>query len=96
MVRIKICGITDLTDAQLAAELGAHALGFIFYPKSPRSIAPEAVREIIRQLPPFVATVGVFVDENAPRVREIASLAGLDWVQLHGQETPDYCRSLGH
>jgi phosphoribosylanthranilate isomerase len=96
MVRIKICGITNLTDAQLAAELGAHALGFIFYPKSPRSIAPEAVREIIRQLPPFVATVGVFVDENAPRVREIASLAGLDWVQLHGQETPDYCRSLGH
>lgn len=95
MVRIKICGITNTGDALIAAELGAHALGFIFYPKSPRYVAPDKARHIIGQLPPFVATVGVFVDEDAATVREIASLAGLDWLQLHGSESPDYCRSLG-
>ena len=95
MVRIKICGITNSGDALLAAELGAHALGFIFYNKSPRYVTPDKARQIIGQLPPFVATVGVFVDEDAVTVREIASLAGLDWVQLHGSESPDYCRSLG-
>jgi phosphoribosylanthranilate isomerase len=95
LVRVKICGITNSGDALLAAELGAHALGFIFYKKSPRYVTPDKVRHIIGQLPPFVATVGVFVDEDAAAVREIASLAGLDWVQLHGRESPDYCRSLG-
>jgi len=95
MVRIKICGITNLEDALLAAELGAHALGFIFAAQSPRSVAPAAAREIIRQLPPLVLTVGVFVNEEAAAVRELAERAGLDWVQLHGAETPDYCRSLG-
>lgn len=94
MVRIKICGITNLEDALLAAELGANALGFIFFAKSPRSVAPEAAREIIRRLPPFVVTVGVFVDEDAAVVEDLAARAGLDWVQLHGQETPDYCRNL--
>jgi phosphoribosylanthranilate isomerase len=96
MVRIKICGITNLEDARLAAGLGAHALGFIFYPKSPRSVRPDAAREIIRNLPPLVMTVGVFVDEEAEVVRGIAETAGLDWVQLHGQESPEYCCSLGH
>lgn len=95
MVRVKICGITNLEDARLAADLGAHALGFIFYPKSPRSVAPDAARDIIRALPPFVLTVGVFVDEEAGVVRDIASQAGLDWVQVHGRERPDYCKSLG-
>ncbi len=95
MVRIKICGITNLEDALLAAELGANALGFIFYAKSPRSVAPEAAREIIRQLPPLVLSVGVFVNEEAAVVRELAARVGLDWVQLHGQESPEYCRSLG-
>jgi phosphoribosylanthranilate isomerase len=94
MVRIKICGITNLADAELAASLGAHALGFIFYAKSPRSVRPDAAREIIRNLPPLVMSVGVFVDEAAEVVREIAATAGLDWVQLHGQEPPDYCRAL--
>jgi len=95
MVRIKICGITNLEDALLAAELGADALGFIFYPKSPRHVAPETAREIIAQLPPFVAAVGVFVDEATDVVQELAAQVGLDWVQLHGQESPDYCRNLG-
>lgn len=95
MVRIKICGITNLEDALLAADLGAHALGFIFYVKSPRCVAPEAAREIIRQLPPFIVTVGVFVNEEAAVVRDLAARIGLDWVQLHGTESPDYCRGLG-
>ena len=95
MVRIKICGITNLEDALLAADLGAHALGFIFHAKSPRCVAPEAAREIIRQLPPLVVSVGVFVDEEAAVVRDLAARVGLDWVQLHGAETPEYCRSLG-
>jgi len=94
-VRVKICGITNLTDALLAAELGAHALGFIFYPKSPRAIRPEAARDIIRGLPPFVLSVGVFVDEEAGVVREMAESVGLDWLQLHGRESPAYCRALG-
>jgi phosphoribosylanthranilate isomerase len=94
MVRIKICGITNLEDAILAAALGADALGFIFFAKSPRSVAPEAAREIIAHLPPFVAAVGVFVDEDAEMVQDLATRVGLDWVQLHGAESPDYCRSL--
>jgi phosphoribosylanthranilate isomerase len=95
MVKIKICGITNLEDALLAAELGADALGFIFYSKSPRQVAPETARSIIAQLPPFVAAVGVFVDEAAAVVQELAANVGLDWVQLHGQESPEYCRNLG-
>jgi len=95
MVRIKICGITNAEDARLAADLGADALGFIFHPASPRRVEPEAAREIIRQLPPLVLSVGVFVDEEAALVGELAARVGLDWVQLHGRESPGYCRSLG-
>jgi phosphoribosylanthranilate isomerase len=95
MVRVKICGITNLEDALLAANLGADALGFIFYPPSPRSVAPDAARAIIAQLPPLVTTVGVFVDEEAATVKELAAQVGLDWLQLHGKETPEYCRGLG-
>ncbi|MBI4794657.1 MAG: phosphoribosylanthranilate isomerase [Deltaproteobacteria bacterium] len=95
MVRIKICGITNIEDALLAADLGADALGFIFYPPSPRSVAPDAAKAIIAQLPPFVTTVGVFVDEDAATVKELAAQVGLDWLQFHGRETPEYCRGLG-
>jgi len=95
MVRIKICGITNLEDARLAAGLGADALGFIFYPQSPRKVEPDAARAIIAQLPPLVISVGVFVDEEAATLRELAARVGLDWLQLHGQESPEYCRNLG-
>lgn len=95
MVRVKICGITNLEDALLAAQLGADALGFIFYPHSPRNVAPDAARGIIARLPLFVLSVGVFVDEEAGTVQELAASVGLDWVQLHGNESPQYCRGLG-
>jgi phosphoribosylanthranilate isomerase len=94
MCRVKICGITNLEDALAAVELGAHALGFIFYPKSPRAIKPEAARQIIAQLPPLVLSVGVFVNEAAALVLEMAEMVRLDWVQLHGEEPPEYCRFL--
>jgi phosphoribosylanthranilate isomerase len=95
MMRVKICGITNLEDALLAAALGADALGFVFYPPSPRFIYPGDAADIIAQLPPFVTTVGVFVDEEVEAVRHVVKRLGLDRVQLHGQETPDYCRRLG-
>jgi len=95
LVRVKICGITNLEDAAAAVEAGADALGFVFYGNSPRYISPKDARSIISELPPFVTVVGVFVDEEAGRVREIAAGAGLGVVQLHGHETPDYCADMG-
>jgi phosphoribosylanthranilate isomerase len=92
--RIKVCGITRLNDAMAAAAVGVDGLGFIFVKQSPRYIEPEQVREIVRQLPPFVDAVGVFLNEEATVVDEIARYCGLTLVQLHGDETPAYCRSL--
>ena len=93
-VRIKICGITRYEDAKAAAGLGVDALGFIFYKKSPRYIAPEEAALIIRQLPPFVSRVGVFVDEDLEKVIAIARLTAIDTIQLHGTESPRFCSSL--
>jgi phosphoribosylanthranilate isomerase len=90
MTRIKICGITNPADALKAAEMGAHALGFIFAP-SPRQVSPETAASIIRELPAFVQTVGVFVNSAENEVREIMEYTGLDLVQFHGRETPEFC-----
>ncbi|HUI74712.1 MAG TPA: phosphoribosylanthranilate isomerase [Candidatus Acidoferrum sp.] len=86
MTRVKICGITRWEDARLACELGASALGFNFYEKSPRAIAPAAAWEIIRRLPPFVAPVGVFVNWDSVAVLALARSLRLAAVQLHGDE----------
>src|SRR6266567_4905005 len=87
--RVKICGITRLEDARLAVDLGASALGFNFYPRSPRYIPPAAASTIIRQLPPFVVSVGVFADEtDAGRVCAVAREARVGALQLHGPRLP--------
>lgn len=93
-VRIKICGITRWEDARIAASLGVDAIGFIFYDKSPRYIAPEEAALIIKQLPPFVSRVGVFVDEDPQRVIAASRLSGIDTIQLHGTESPRYCHAM--
>lgn len=94
MTEIKICGITDQEDALFAAACGIEALGFIFYPPSPRYIAPVRAREIIAALPAEVAKVGVFVNEAARTVQQIFAFCGLDLIQLHGDETPAYCHQF--
>ena len=94
MVRVKICGITNLEDALMAVEAGADALGFVFFQGSPRYISPEQAAAIIRLLPPFVQMVGLFVNEEAATVNSVADRCGLDLVQLHGEESPGYCRNV--
>lgn len=93
-VKIKICGMTRLEDALLAIEGGADAVGFIFYKKSPRAVSMKTVRGIVAALPPFVETVGVFVDETAERINRVAEFCGLDAVQLHGDESPAFCKKI--
>lgn len=91
MVKVKICGITTKEDALLAVAAGADALGFVFCEKSPRCVTPQKAAAIIRELPPFIQTVGLFVDEEAEQVNWTADFCGLDLVQLHGDEDPDDC-----
>ena len=91
MVRIKICGITRMEDAEAAVSAGVNALGFIFVPQSPRYILPEAAGKIVSALPPFISTVGVFAGESRERIGKTVSACGLSAIQLHGNETPEEC-----
>jgi len=93
MVRVKICGITNLEDALSAIEWGTDALGFVFAP-SPRQLTLEQAQSMVEQLPPFVSKVGVFVDSNLVTVQQVMSACGLDLAQLHGSESPDFCQAL--
>ena len=93
-VKVKVCGMTSLKDALVAVEEGADAVGFIFYKKSPRSVTMKIVREIVLELPPFVDTVGVFVDESAVQINKIADYCNLDIIQLHGDESPAFCKRM--
>ncbi len=95
MTRVKVCGITNSEDALCAVRLGASALGFVFYKKSPRFIRPEEAGEVIRQIPPFVTKVGVFVNAEADYLREAKDVAGFDAYQFHGDETPEFCATFG-
>lgn len=92
-VRVKMCGTTRLEDALAAVRCGVDALGFIFYPKSPRFITPENANSIINSLPPFIDRVGVFVNATHQEVI-LAAGCGLSYLQLHGDESADYCRAL--
>jgi phosphoribosylanthranilate isomerase len=94
ITKVKICGITNYDDAMAAIDLGADLLGFNFYPKSPRFLTREQAAEIISRLPAFIDTAGVFVNASVDEIHETNSICSLDWVQLHGDEDPPFCRSL--
>ena len=92
---VKICGITRLQDAELAADLGASAIGFVFWPTSPRHISAESARAIAATMPANLLKVGVFVDQPVDEVAGVMDKVGLDVAQLHGHESPEYCQTLG-
>ncbi len=92
--KIKICGITNQKDAEFAVQEGADALGFVFYAQSPRYVQPAVAQHIIASLPPFVVTVGVFVNHDLDMVKRVFDDCGLSLAQLHGDESPAFCESL--
>lgn len=94
MVKVKICGITNLEDALTAQRVGASALGFVFYSKSPRYIPPESAQRIISQLNKKIKRIGVFVNADSASVKKTARFCRLDMLQFHGDETPDFCRKF--
>jgi len=92
--RIKICGITRLDDLRAAVDAGADALGFVFYPKSPRYVTPEQAAELCAALPPFVSAVALFVNPTLDEVKAVAERMPLSLIQFHGDETPQQCAEL--
>lgn len=94
-MKVKICGITNVEDAEVAVRAGADALGFVMYRKSPRFVEPAVARAIVSGLPPFVLAVGVFVNEEAEMVRGLVDECGFALAQLHGDESALYCQHLG-
>lgn len=94
IVKVKICGITNYEDAAAAMNMGADLLGFNFYPKSPRFVPPEKAVEIINRLPAFIDIAGVFVNETIEQIHETTNLCPLDWIQLHGDESPEFCKEF--
>ena len=93
--RIKFCGMTRAEDVQCALELGVHALGFVFVEESPRSLAPEQAAPLIRLLPPFVMSVGLFMDAGAGEIEQVLHRTGLNLLQFHGREDEAFCRQFG-
>lgn len=93
--RVKICGFTRSEDARAAALLGVDAIGLVFYPPSPRHVEIDQAKSIVDALPPFVSVVGLFVDEDPERVREILDQVRIDHIQFHGDESPRYCEAFG-
>tara|TARA_R110000751_G_scaffold67510_2_gene137813 strand:+ start:2413 stop:3027 length:615 start_codon:yes stop_codon:yes gene_type:complete len=91
MARIKVCGITRVEDALAAAHAGADAIGLVFYTPSPRAVTPAQAAAIVAALPPFITSVGLFVDADAAYVREVLAQVPLDLLQFHGDEDADYC-----
>ena len=91
---VKICGITRPEDALAAARAGAHAIGLVFYAKSPRNVTPARAAEIVRMVPPFVTTVGLFVNAEAEEIRRTLADAPVNLLQFHGEETPEFCRQF--
>jgi len=90
-IKVKICGITSLDDAMACVEVGADALGLNFYEPSPRYVSPEKAAEITRHLPPFVARVGLFVNASEDTIRRTIEKTGINTLQFHGDETPEFC-----
>lgn len=93
-MKVKICGITNIEDSLLCSELGADAIGFIFYRNSKRYVSVEKTFKICRQLPPFLSKVGVFVNESADKINRITNLLNLDYVQFHGDESAEFCDKI--
>jgi len=92
--RVKVCGITNKTDALTAIEAGADALGFMFYKKSKRGVTLQQVRAIVQELPPFVSLIGVFVNEALDEIHRAKDQCRLDTIQLHGDESPEFCARI--
>jgi len=90
-VRVKVCGITNSEDALAAVHFGADTIGFVFFRESPRYVKEDHAASIIRQLPPFITTIGVFVNEKPEQIVKVASRTGIDAIQLHGDEPPSLC-----